>query len=251
MLVIRQAQWEALRASREDDCVERLRGHLRESFPREISLLAPDAVEKVIRLGIARSTAHGLPAECDIYTYLTLMLMLGAHFDDDPQLDWVGARLQTVPGRAGDTSRIDKLHDDALHYLDRVAGVENEHLIRALVRVRAFDLASLRNVPPAGFEDHMLSVLDDIHPTKFAAQSEAATRTVIKRGAELGRQRGMPGNEGAGLLAGLGFLLGFGFDVDPQYPWVQAGLTNRAPSIEKTRELHRSALQFAEQSLGG
>ena len=54
MLVIRQAQWDAFRDSSEQDCVERLRGHLGESFPRELAHLEPDTVRNTIRLGMAR-----------------------------------------------------------------------------------------------------------------------------------------------------------------------------------------------------
>ena len=58
---------------------------------------------EVARLGIGRAARHGLDTDHDIFVYVTLMMMLGSYFDEDPQLPW--ARLDEgaiVPTDEGD-----------------------------------------------------------------------------------------------------------------------------------------------------
>ncbi len=247
MLLIRQAQWDAMRTKREDACILRLENCLLESFPREVSALGPKTLRIIVRFGMERCSSHGHQTERETYLYLTLMFMLGSYFDEDPQLEWASNRLRH--GKPGDPKRIDELHDEALRYLDQVAGLDNEHLVRALLRARAVDFAGLRAVPSAAYEQQITDLLQSIYPTKFSSQGEWSTRGVAKLGIELSEKYLMQGNEGAALLAVIAFLLGSGFDRDPQHPWVQEVLCMRGAAERKVKELHRRALEFANQGL--
>ena len=240
MLAISHAQLDLLRDSRESECIARLEQSLRLSFPRDVARLSEQQLRSHVGLGIKRCRARGYHLECDIYLYITMMFMLGSYFDEDPQLPWAGQLLSLGAPLAD-------LHSEALHYLDRVAGEENEHLIQALLNVRRLELATLPNADTADFEEQLLRLLHTTHPAKFEAQSKEASHAVVELGRSLAERYSMPGG-GAALLAGFAFLMGTGFDRDLVHPWI--GETLREPGGDaKVRLLHRRAVEFAEISL--
>src|SRR5690348_16834926 len=106
---------DALRDSREAECMAALELCLRESFPRDVARLSSDELHNVVRLGMERSRSHGGVTAQDMYLYLTLMFMLGCYFDEDPQLAWA----QELLASGGS---IEALHTQTLHYLNDVAG---------------------------------------------------------------------------------------------------------------------------------
>jgi hypothetical protein len=181
-----------------------------------------------------RSRSHAVTAQ-DMYLYLTSMFMLGCYFDEDSQLAWAQESLSRG-------EPIEKLHTQTLRYLNDVAGRENEHLIKALARVRRLELPLLPDASAADFEPRMPAFLRAIYPTKFDAQSETANHALVNLGMSLAGRHSMPG-AGAALMAGLAFLLGASFDRDPVHPWIQTAL--QGPGGEsKVQELHRRALEL-------
>jgi hypothetical protein len=240
VLVIRDAQMDALRDSREAECMAGLELCLRESFPRDVARLSSEELHAVIRLGMERSRSHGGVTAQDMYLYLTLMFMLGSYFDEDPQLAWA----QELLTRGGS---MEALHAQTLRYLNDVAGRENEHLIKALARIRKLDLRVLPDASAADFEPRMMASLRATYPTKFDAQSEAANQELVQLGRSLAGRHSMPG-AGAALMGGMAFLLGASFDRDPLHPWIRTAL--HGPGGEpKVQELYRRALEFVEMAL--
>jgi len=231
---------EALRDSRGMESVVKLEGCLRQSFPRDLARLSGGDLRAVVRLGMERSRSHGGGTDRDMYLYLTMMFMLGCHFDEDPQLEWV----QDLLAR---NAPIVELHAKTLGYLNVVAGKENEHLIKALARIRKLELRSLPDANAADFETQVLSLLSSLYPTKFEAQSEKANRELVNLGRSLAGRYSMPG-AGAALLSGLAFLLGAGFDRDAVHPWIGTVL-ERPGGESKVEELYRRSLEFVEIAL--
>lgn len=228
---------DALRDSSEAECVASLEQCLRQSFPLDIARLSGNELRTVVRLGMDRSRSHGGLTTRDMYLYLTMMFMLGCYFDEDPQFAWAQEILSHH-------EPIPELHAQTLRYLDLVAGKENEHLIKALARVRRLELPLLPDANAADFEPQMLKLLRSIYPTKFDAQSETANHELVNLGKSLAVQHSMP-VAAAALLAGLAFMLGASFDRDPLHPWIQTVL--RHPGGEsKVEELHRRTLDFVE-----
>jgi len=240
MLTIRMPQMDAFRESRESECIARLEQSLRLSFPRDVARLNEEQLRSQVILGMERSRAHGHRLERDIFLYLTLMFMLGAYFDEDPQLPFARQLLSLGAPMA-------HLHSETLSYLDRVAGKENEHLIKALVSVRRLELADLPDAGDADFEEHLLRLLQATYATKFEAQSREASQAVVELGKSLAKRYSMPG-EGAALLAGFAFMTGSGFDRDLVLPWIHESLQEPGGDA-KVQRLHRRAVEFAEISL--
>ena len=247
MLTIRSAQLSALEQGTLADCARRLVKHLAEAFPKQARLLGKPGMQKVVELGMTRAAGHGLEEERDLFLYLTLMMMLGSWFDEDPQLAWAGKRLgdQRIQDPA---DRLDKLHDVAMQYLDRIAGENNELLVKALIRVRDFDPSKAESIPAAELEPGLVAMLSPLYPQKAQEQGEAGMRAVARHGVELAGQYGAGGNQAACLFAGLAFMLGWGFDHDPQFPWVCEALGEDGKKGDLGL-LHRGAMTYLKHGL--
>jgi hypothetical protein len=213
---------------------------LGESLPRDVARLSGKELRAVVRLGMERSRSHGGVTVRDMYLYLTMMFMLGSYFDEDRQLAWAKELLSRGAAMAA-------VHGQALRYLDAVAGEENEHLIKTLVRVGRLGLAQLPEANAADFEPRMQTLLHAIYPTKYNAQSEKANRELVQLGRAQASQYTMPG-AGAALLAGMAFLLGAGFDRDPVHPWIQSVL-GQPGGEAKVQNVYRRSLEFVAMSL--
>jgi hypothetical protein len=246
MLVIRDAQFSAFEESALAQFEERMLGYLAESFPRQSALLGRDRMRRIVALGRRRSAEYGLETEREIYFYLTLMLMLGSWFDEDPQLPWCAARL-TDRSILHPPARLNRLHNETMEYLDRVAGENNEHLVLALVRIRVFDPASADEIPAERFEEEMVKTLSGFYPEKAAHQSLEATRGVVRNAAALAARSGLVSQKAVCLLAGLAFMLGSGFHRDPQFPWAEDALPPEG--LADLDALQSGAMRFLEFGL--
>jgi len=245
MLSIRQAQVVVLEKSLVASAELRLAGYIQESFPRDADALGPAHVRGVVRFGMERARLRGHRTEREIYLFLTLAFMLGSYFDEDPQLEWAGRILQD-PAETNSAVRLDRLHDEALRYLDQVAGVNNEHLRRALVRLKNFDFNSAQGIAAERLETGIAGLLESFYPQKASYQGEAATREVVARGVRLAADYGLSGSEGAFLMSVLLFMLGWGVDRDPIIPWVEELLRQNGPrdADAKTQHLYAAALKL-------
>jgi hypothetical protein len=246
MLVIRAPQFEAFEKAAISQFERRMLGYLTESFPKQAGLLGPAQMLRVISLGRERAAHYGHETEREIYLYLTLMMMLGSWFDEDPQLAWAAARL-TDRSTAYAPARLNQLHNDTMAYLDRVCGEDNEHLVKALLRIRDFDPASAAGIPAERFEDEMTATLARFFPQKAAHQGESATRAVVRDAAALAGRHAVTGQQNICLLAGLAFMLGSGFHRDPQFPWAQDALAPGRPADPASLLAHARA--YLEQGL--
>jgi hypothetical protein len=251
MLVIRKEQMQALKASVELQFEERLGRHLFEAFTRQCERLGAAQVGAVVRLGVARARRHGYVGERDVFLWLCLMLMLGSFFDDDPQLQWVADIVGGPSLAAGDRAPLLRLHAAAMSYLDRVAGEDNEHLVKALIRVRDFDAALFRDRDQGGLLAELPRICEAWYPQKAAVQGPAATGATMTTAAEQARARGLTSSFGQGIYAGVAFMLGAGFAGDPQFPWASAALATDGAGDGRAAALYAEAMAYLQFGLAG
>lgn len=221
---------------------------LADDFDRQYAGLGREPMRAVVQRGIVRAVAWGLEGDRFVLGWVALMLMLGASFDDDPQIPWARARL-TEPAVAAPV-RLERTYAAALDHLDRIVGADNEHLVRALVRLRDLDYAPLADTTAATRVDAITATLGRAYPEKAAAQDPAATRAVIADAALLARTHGVDSGIGAALCGGLAFMIGSGFATDPQVPWVAETFAIAASSDDKTAALRREVDAFIAFGLG-
>jgi hypothetical protein len=248
VLIIREAQIADFRLAARSQSEQRVTAAVAEAFPADSERLGKQGMRQLVRLSITRAARHGFEAEREIFLFLSLMLMLGAFFDEDPQLPWAAIELAEVAGRAP-FERISALHDMAMAYLDRLAGTENQHLIKALLRIRALALAEFDTGAPADFPLHVAAKLSALFPEKAALQGEQSLLDVCALAQQAAMKHGMQAQRDAGLFALLMFMLGHGFERDPQLSWVNAALADTSDPTAAQLELHRQALAFLEHGL--
>jgi hypothetical protein len=218
-----------------------------DTFPDDYARLGHQNMLTAVRLGITRAARWGFNSEPEIYLFLTLMVMLGAYFDEDPQLPWVEAHLTAMPADDIFNSLL-SLHDQTMNYLDRVAGPENKALIKALVRLKQFDPMRFES-ETTNFPSCIADILREIYPEKANEQSDTNLLTLVVSAERSAAAQGVESLTGFGVFAGLAFMLGSGFLHDPLHPWVAQALSNTANPDVRVKNLLAQARVFIDLSL--
>lgn len=232
---------DSIRDARLIDCAKRLADLIKEEFPDDAERLGDEGIDAVVELGIERSRGNEKVTERDMFLYITVMLMLGSYFDEDPQMPWAKTLLDSG-------ASMESLHERVHRHLDEVVGNENEFLVRALVACRSLELNSFPDPATSGFKTRVLKMLEALYPRKFESQGVNATLRMVNEAVEVAAEYQM--KPGAALLATLAFMLGSGFHIDPVHPWIQKILLDESLDGEaKTKSLHEESLGFVEHSL--
>jgi len=270
MLKIRKEQYEELGKVSlkrfEDSMVE----HIREFFPEQYDALGETVVRNVIEYGVDRAEAHGFETEPDVNMYIDLMLLLGSNFDTDPQLPWAAEILQeestedelTEEESTEDESiedesiaepvgRVEKLYDQAIEYLDRIEGPEDEYLVNALDEFSDISFEELPLTRSEDIENTTISLLRRIWPEKCQVVGHAALRNLIRYGGESAQCYNITSQRGVVLYTVLMFMLGSGFDTDPQFPWAASTVKDESTINEAARidQLYKKAIAFLDEWL--
>lgn len=250
MLKIRKEQYEEMGKISlkrfEDSMVE----HIKEFFPENYDALGEPVVRNVIEYGVDRAEAHGFETEPDVNMYIDLMLLLGSHFDTDPQLPWVKEILEdeTI---ADPVVRTEKLYDQAIEYLDHIEGPEDEHLLNALDEVSEISFEDLPLAPSYNIEKTTVSFLQRIWPEKCRTLGNDTLNRLIRYGTESAQRYQITGQRGVVLYTVLMFILGSGFDTDLQFPWAASVLKEESTINEAARidRLYEEAMAFLDEWL--
>jgi len=110
MLVVRNAQFQALRKDLLRGLEERLMEHARRYFPEVCSSLDQE-LPLAIEHSLDRARAYGFDGEREICKYLNLQFRFGREFDRDPACSWAhGLLASSLPSPA----KMDRLYALAL-----------------------------------------------------------------------------------------------------------------------------------------
>jgi hypothetical protein len=225
MVVIRSEQMEVFAKhaaqSFEDQTVE----YLARFVPKHSRLLGEEIIRRIVREGWARARDYGLTSERGVRLYVSLNFMLGGHFDADPQLPWAEEILRD---EKIDTqgARADRLYLKARDYLVQATGERSEHLDEALRRLcDEEDLGVPGTASPAAeFYDAVLRQLRRIFPQKYETVGEPNLRRMIQGGVDAAQAHGIADGRGQLVFILMMYMLGSGFDRDPQFPWAAEAL---------------------------
>jgi len=250
MLQIRPQQMQAFEQAALKSFESRMVEHIQKHFPKHFELLGEPVVRKAIQLGIDRGGVQGLITEHDLCLFITLMFLLGSSFDEDPQLPWADALLsdESIEDSA---ERTERLWDEAIEYLDYVAGEENEYVIRALVTLSKHPAREAWQASQGTLEERILAQLQAVWPQKHERVGLGALRHLVHRGTEAAERYGLADGFAVAVYVVLMFMLGSGFDTDPQFPWAAAILSDASPAGRATRadRLYDEAMAYASKWL--
>jgi hypothetical protein len=252
VLVIRQAQMHALGSDVQGRFEAELCDVFVRAYPRECRQAGgPAAMLRWVATGTRNSLANGYTSRHEVAVWLSLMLILGVDFADDPQLPWVRELLDPAV-EPDPAQRLDLLFEHTLDYLGRTAGENAELMVRALLRMRAIEFASLPALEDEAAVDDWCQRLRALYPQKFAFQGYALTAVNVACQRLRARELGLRGPGGEFLFVLLSFMLGSGFDHDPLHGWAGA-ILHPAPAHDedgdRAARLEAAARGHLEMSL--
>lgn len=115
---LRQEPAQPVAAHARPEFASRLLLRLRQVFPAKCQYLGDDLVLKTIAYGTAAAEAHGINIERGLILYVTIIFIVGAAFDSDPQVPWAGAVLND-PALTDPVRKVDRLYAEAVSFLNR------------------------------------------------------------------------------------------------------------------------------------
>jgi hypothetical protein len=222
--------------------------HVREYFTVEHEMLGGDTgTLDFIWQGIARVQDAGVTVMGDACRLIDLMLSLGLDFAADPQLPWAAAALNDESNDV--STRIDLLHDGALAYLDRVAGEDGQHYLRAVLRAGSLSYQEA-SADDGNFEASARALFLRLWPRKLREIRGGPMVRFLALATSSSERDGLGGPGARVVYAGLMFLLGSGFATDPLYPWAAGTLRDAALAGEaRSRALIERAKEHLERTL--
>jgi hypothetical protein len=210
--------------------------HLHGFSPRHCELIGEGCMRRAIRLGIDRARAYGVINPGLLRFYIELMFMFGSMFDTDPVLPWAGEVLRK-PDLLGEVTRMERLHEAMLRYLDDVGGPRRSFDVQALRGLKQTLGNQLNTVEISG-EREVLGTLAWIHPRRCAYLGEPPLQEFLRQGVDVAARYDVATNQGIALVTGTMFVLGHGFAEDPLCPWAQATLRDRSIQGARKRVAH-------------
>lgn len=228
-----------------------LLGDISTYFPERHTFLGDAHTRATIRLGIDSSRAHGLQIRRGMAMYVTLMFIVGSYFGDNPLYPW--ARKILVDDRGVDeATRAHRFYNRLRRYLATVRD-EDKKYIEPIVLFPEEPLltTSSQALDGAALEEALLERLKAIAPAHVSAAGDESTRALIRLGVERAAKYRITSAEGLSMFVGLTFLLGLGFDQDPQFPWAAEALSPRADDDVESAvlRLRDAALTFRRHTL--
>ncbi|MYN10902.1 hypothetical protein [Pseudoduganella aquatica] len=253
MLVIRNTQLEAFGPLLRQRFEHELAARLVASYPRECRQAGgADQILLLVRQGVQAAAAQGYTSKRQAGIYVALTFILGVDFASDPQLPWVADYLDEQ-AIADPTVRLEQLFSATLDYLAATAGSDGQRVVRAMLRMRAFDLAAAPRRTGEAWISDVAAIFQQFYPEKYRHQGDALMRRVIWSGRRRAKQYGLAAPAGVFVFLELMFMLGSGFDHDPLHPWAAAILNDEriAGEAERTERLYAAAMAHLAQSLSG
>ena len=250
VLLIRAQQMNVFQQRADQLMEDGLVGHFLRHYPRESRQAGgPSQIRELVQQGIQRARTYQLETQHQIGFFTALMIMLGSDFDHDPQLSWAAGQL--ADDSVGPSDRIQYLFRSAVDYLAATAGDDSELIVRAMLRIRAWDPQTAPETTGGQWEEDVCGLFQRLYPQKFEFQGDVATVEMLRYSAEAAARYGIGSQQGRSIYALHMFMLGSGFDTDLLHPWAARSLKDPAVATEKERidKLWNSAMQHLNESL--
>jgi hypothetical protein len=236
MLKISGEQMAAFRKMRVEAFKKGVLAHIESFFPEHWKAIGENQLRRVVELAMERSKRHGLETEREIYLFLSMMLYLGSYFDEDPMFYEIAKFLkdESIPSPG---ERAEKAFDETLAWADRVFGTRDENLKEALKRI--LDGIPSRLVPEKKGWDHndIKPLLMFVFPEKLREIPENRREQMVEKALEKARLHGFENDDELSLAVAGAFMLGAGFDNDPQFPWIRRNVENSEEGRKRMKPL--------------
>jgi hypothetical protein len=176
------------------------------------------------------------------------MTILGAGFDEDPQIPWAAEAMFTPDTPS--LERIGLVFAEAIKFLDATGGPNCAWLIRAKLRVRKQDMRVLdKGVHPRALSALIHEVLVRIYPQKAAVIGNRALKQLADTAIKRAEKRGAKCPRPALIDAVHMLFLGSSYENDPCYPWTCKMLKAAEGTVEERSDrMHQLSLDYLDRS---
>ncbi|MDH5257220.1 MAG: hypothetical protein OEX07_04410 [Gammaproteobacteria bacterium] len=248
MLVVRDAQIDVFSRLPRVRFEDQLITHFTKFYPVEAAELGVDQLKVFTQLAIERAKKYGITSQRDVSYFASIMFSLGSYFDEDPQFIWTGDLLNNKTSRA---ESIDLLFEKTIEYLEDSTGPDSIYLVKAMIRIRGYDMESLCELEGRNIEEVARECLINIYPEKCQLMGDELLNRLIKHGVDKAEERQLYRIKSRIAYITLMFMLGAGFDKDPLYPWANEVIDDQSIVEEdnKTNKLFEVAVQHINHSL--
>lgn len=205
----------------EDEMVE----HIRAFFPNHYQAMQEQTARTVIQYGYMKAKSYDLNTIRNVCLYLNNMLLLGSNFDDDPQYPWA-KEILTDKHIQNPMIRIDKLSDKTLEELGKVTGQNNIFIYRTILTFTKNSEEIFQQLTRS-YLSKVLSHLKIIFKQKYEVVGESNLNEMIKYGIKKALKYDINQEPYIVVYIVFMFMMGSGFDEDPQYPWISKILNDQ------------------------
>lgn len=256
MLQLSHQQIQILAAAPHRDFVMTTVAKCRQHFARECAALGEYASIKVVEGALRNARFHGYCSQRDGVYFALLAFMMGSGFASDRLFPWAAGReseaaSQKLAEREPNMSRV---FDQAVDYVARTAGEDLQHLQRAMVRIRNFDLNQIgpAHSTDASLVDDAVALFTKLYPELWLAVPPLDAASLIQETLVEGRRLGLIDAQGAMVYVAMRLLLGHHVAHDPLYPWASQAFESTWNRPERlTPVLYAAAMRHLESSLQG
>ncbi len=242
MFIIRKEYIEAFKQAALRNFENDRLAYLKKNFPKICEIHGETKTREIIRYSIEEAKIHGLTFQNDVSIYINLMLMLGHHFHKDPQLPWASAIFNDE--NLNPSVKIHRIFDKTITYLNQVAGVNDENIKRALQQICRKSAPALFHISSGNFKHDTIAQLNDIFPEKCQVVGDVNLHCLIQEGIKSAQHYKISTPDDVFIYIGCMFILGSGFDCDPQFPWAMAILHEKSATGQdaKANKLYKAAM---------
>jgi|GEM_PF-2799821 len=248
MLIIRKEQLQHLAIYEKISFKMRLKTHLKEFFPLQISLANDGALDQFIESGIEEAQSLGFDTEATVQSYTDHLILLGSHFCQNPLYTEISAPL--FDSEIEDLiQRHDILYDRAWEYLDRTRGPDAGNLLRASAKL--LKVLPRRSETTSTNPSDLVETLKAIYPEKYAAHTRDTLVSFCIESLRRAQLDKFEQPAAQALYVILAFLAGIGFYHDPLIMNTVSGqtavLSEQADASEQSRFLTESAELYLDR----
>lgn len=94
VLVIRNAQMQALARPQLEAFTRRMVDHVRRVFSERAAPMTDEQIRSQVQDGIERAEAYGIRREADVALFIDILFGIGPDFDDRPECAWIRTILE-------------------------------------------------------------------------------------------------------------------------------------------------------------
>lgn len=242
MLKVRKEQIDVFKQAAVCSFEDRMVEHMKRFSPKHSNILDDSEIRECIRQAWEKAESYEFKSERSIRLYIEMSFMLGSGFDADPQMPWV-AEMLANQFISDETGRIDRLYDKAWEYVEcnladyssPSGEVDPKRFIEQIRQLRQESEQVLPESAVSQFCERTIGRLRRTFPHKCEYLGEPTLRRLISYSLELAHSHGITTERGYSFFIAMSFILGSGFDRDPQLPWVSAILNDQRITDQNNR----------------